>query len=74
MKKEKVICPRDKNFNENILFLFKISSVRENMLLYQGHEIFMSADYTSQEMHVINQFACQISIMEATVLNHQIIQ
>lgn len=41
-KRESNLSSWQKKFNENILFLFKISSVRENMLLYQGHEIFNS--------------------------------
>lgn len=48
MEKEKAICPHDKNCNENILLLFKISLMRENMLLYRDHEGFDSC------LHIIH--------------------
>lgn len=48
MEEEKAICPHGKNYRENILLFFKISSLRENMLLYQDHEGFDSC------LHIIH--------------------
>lgn len=47
-EKEKAIYPHDKNCNENILLLFKISLTRENMLLKQDYEGFDSC------LHIIH--------------------
>lgn len=58
MEKEKVICPDDKNCNENILLLFKISSVWGNMLLSQVHKVFSSC----QQIMLLKKFTRSITL------------